>query len=553
MGRLARLGTLGLAIGVSACAAETEDGATSADDLRTDSSAMVPTTDSAVRVLSAYNAFLDRATVTPCVASTAPATAAGDVSGGFYLQHVKTRDDLAKELDVDVDATVKAPETGSVDASTKVVQTFKESTTTVSYLLRAFRAYSVTSTGPMELTPAAAALLKSGSLDEFIHQCGGSFAQTVRYQAQVVAMMRFEAKTEESARSIEASFGGATPAAKTDIAPGGTADIKTKAQQTASANGASLSISIDTSGFFASPPTVDNTGADGFDTINALYKQLSESFDKDLAGDRANYFGNQRNARPSLVAQASYGSLANRPPADYAKIGSILGQAEEFVQGVSPYYLRVQRAYVDEVSRFLGDGSEQYRYNLASAPKLGVQDLVPIAQQWAAKLATDGGRDDAVIKPLRTAIDRCTSSAANGDYKPCATTPDLEKAKQQVSAALAAYAKGGRILPVDVSMPHPGATMSYRNAEPECDGVKMRMAHRDELPLIAPAVSALAPPAAQIWFAGDSTCAKPVYTVASGRTTFDCMDNMTEPLPWVEDQPVLCVGLSGPITARPAP
>jgi hypothetical protein len=532
---------------------EAEDSASSSDDLRTDPSATVSTTDSAVRLLSSYNAFLDRATPTPCVAVKELRTEAGDVSGSFYLVHVKTRDDLAKELDVELNASVKAPTAGSVDASTKVVQTFKESTTTVSFLLRAVRSYSVTTTSPVELTEGAVDLLRRGNLSEFVHQCGGSFAQTVRYEAQVIAMVQFEAKTEESALSIEASFGGATPAAKTDIAPGGTADLKTKAQQTASANDASLSITVNASGFLANPQTSGDMGSDSFEKIDALTKEMNDSFDKDLAGDRASYETNQRNVRPTSIAQASYGSVGNRPAADYSKLSAMLSQAEEFVGGIAPLYLRFDRAYQDEVLRFLGDEKNQFRYNLEQAPKLTTQELVPIAKAWATKLATDGSQDGSLVKPLRSAIDHCTAAASNGDYSPCTSNAALDGAKSAASAALAEYARSGRILPLVVSMPQPGSNCSYYNAESQCDAVHMRLPKRSEMATIAPAVSALAPPAAQVWVAGDGTCPKPVFANADGQGTFGCMNSFMEPLPFIDDQPVICVGLSGPITARPAP
>jgi hypothetical protein len=550
----AGLGWVVLSLSVGACQAAAQDGEQGVEDeLRSDPSAAVSTSDPAVRVLSGYNSFLDRATPSPCVVATAPQFEATDVRGSFFLRHIKTREELAKELDVELGASVKAPAMGSVDASTKMVKTFKQTSTTVTFLVRAVRSYVVLNRSRLELTREARALLERGATQEFIHTCGGSFAQGVRYEAQVLGMLQFEAKTEESARTIEASLGASGGKQNLGSATG---DLKSKAQSTASKNDASLSLTVTASGFVSNSKSI---GADiaehTFEKIDSLHKDMSESFDRDLKADREDYAKNQRNLRATVVSQASYGALPDRPSVDFTRLSTTLARAEEFLGGISPVYLRMERAFDEEIMRFLSDGPNQFRYNMPASPKLRTSDLVPIAEKWAAKFGPDGSRGDGVslVEPLRRAIDRCTTTAANGNYDACTTDPALEKDKAAASAALAEYARAGRVLPLLAWMPRLNAVMSFRNAASECADASMRLPTRSEMPLLGPAVSALASPSGEVWFAGDAACSKPFFSNAAGQGKAECGDTLTEPLPFVTDRPVICVGRAGPVSARGAP
>src|SRR4051812_43337052 len=106
-----RLRNLLVAAGLllSACSSAGDDEAAGGDSaLRTDPNATVPTVDPSVHVLSGYNAFLDRATTTKCVVANGDARVnVGEVRGELYLRQVTTKEELAKELDVDVSASLK--------------------------------------------------------------------------------------------------------------------------------------------------------------------------------------------------------------------------------------------------------------------------------------------------------------------------------------------------------------------------------------------------------------------------------------------------------------
>src|SRR5687767_13966706 len=91
------IGLLALAVAAGCSQSESYEDEASEDQLRSDPNALVATRDPGVRLLSPYNALLDRAQTTECVTGATGADV-GDVRGEFYLRHVSTREELAKEL-----------------------------------------------------------------------------------------------------------------------------------------------------------------------------------------------------------------------------------------------------------------------------------------------------------------------------------------------------------------------------------------------------------------------------------------------------------------------
>lgn len=556
MRKLGSLGVLALSIGLGACAHETqEEEAISTDELRSDPSATVSTNDPAVKLLSGYNAFLDQAATTECVTvAAAKPPSIASVQGSFYLRHVTSREDLAKELDVDVAASVKATQ-ASVDASTKIVSTFKTSSRTVNFLVRAYRTYVASNNSDIELAPAAMEILGRGAMPEFLQKCGGSYAKSVRYDAQVIAMLQFEAQNEESAQKIAVALNGSTPEAAKPVA-NASVDLKTKAETTAAREGASLSVTVVASGFLTNGRKVEGVVEHSFEKIDELHQQLATSFDKDIASDRADYANNNsRNVRPGMVMQASYSTLKNAPAgADFNKNTQTLASAENFVRQISPAYVRMQRAFDDEIQPFLRDTANQWRYNLVTAPKRRTQDLVPIAQKWAQAFSPEGTRSSgSLADPLKEAIEACTSAAANGDYTPCANNAGVTRDKGTAETQLADYAKNGRILPVTAWMPQVDKFVSYYNADDICTDAGMRLPKREEMALLGPAVMALSGDAGQVWFAGDAKCSAPVYANGNGQGAELCKSGWAEWMPWVDDNQVICVAKSGAVQARSAP
>ncbi len=542
-----------LSVGAGCSASTTDDEAADEGELRSDPNAIVPTRDPGVHLLAPYNAFLDRSPTTECVTGATGANV--NVMGGeFYLRHVSTREELAKELEVDVGASAKLPR-GSVDATTKVVNSFKSSATTATFVIRAVRSYSVTPRGTPRLTDEAAAMLEQDQADRFLQTCGGSFLRSVRYQTQVLGLLQFEAKTEESARKIAASLGGGVNGIPRLASA--SAEVKTRAEQAASRNDATLTVTVAAIGFVARDgTTVAQVAERAFEKIDELRGDMNASFDADVEKDRADYFGNNgRNARAIEVVQAPYRQLPNASQTfDYHELTTKLQRAEEFFNGVAKLQVRLESIYTDEIDRFLTDtrrfGGNQFRYNVLPSPKLTTGEVTRVAQTYAEKFKPGDGR---LVQPLRMAIERCLTGAGIGDYRACETDEIIDRDKADAEREIAEYTDQARIVPVIAWMPTLGETMSHRNADDACRSAEMRLPKRDEMRMIAPAVTALASPVGEVWFAEDAQCAKPFFANGSGQGQYGCGDVTGEGLPYYNDRPVVCVGLGGPVPAMPRP
>lgn len=543
--------------GLGCAANEIDDTFVSGDNLRTDPSAMGPTHDPTVRLLGGYNAFLDRGTTTSCVKDRVRVDV-GDLESELYLKHVSSKEELAKELDVDIGASLKLPK-GSVDASTKTVTTLKSSAMTATFIMRASRSYTVTPKENLEMTEQARGLLARGA-ERFLTTCGGSFAKSVRYQAEVIAIIQMDARTEEDARNIQTAVSG-TVSGLPKVA-NATADVKTKYQEIADKYHAKVDVTVRATGFVTRDgSSVENVVEKTFEKFDELRADLNASFDADLAHDRAGYWDNgQRNARASKVAQATYAQLPNAPSTTaFAQNTTKLGNAEEFFASVAGLEVRLETVFTDEVDRYLSDrqrwGGDQFRYNVLPSPKTLTPSVTANAERYAdlfrpANLPKPEGT---LVRPLRMTIERCLAGAANGDYTGCASDAAVEKAKSDALAGLADYTAHGRVVPLVAWMPTLGETVSYYRAEGRCRDIEMRLPKRSEMRLIAPTVLALATPTGEVWFAEDNVCQKPVYKNGHGEGVEDCETGLFENLPGVGDRPVICVGLNGPVPALPRP
>src|SRR5690606_19040552 len=127
-------------------------------------------------------------------------------------------------------------------------------------------------------------------------------------------------------------------------------DLKTKAEQTAASEKASLSLTVLATGFLSQGRAAGDIVGNSFEKIDELRAEMAASFDADLAADRRDYFNNRaRNARPAVVGQNSYAQIADAPNANFTMMTSTLARAEEFVRYLGPVQLRMETVYNDEV------------------------------------------------------------------------------------------------------------------------------------------------------------------------------------------------------------
>lgn len=518
---------------------------------RTDPHAVVPTTGTGVELLSGYNAFLDAAGSMRCVEGEETLRAnVTDIRSELYIVQVSSREELAKELDVDVSASVKLPR-ASADASMKLVKSMKRTSNQASYVVRARRSYAVSPRGRIRLTEGARAVLETGNTSEFLRKCGGSFVSSLRYEGQVVGLLTFETSSEESAKSVKTAVGIEGKAAVS----GGVASLESKFGEIATKNRANLSLNVIASGFttekgIKAEDATENT----LRKIDELRGELEKSIDRNATADRDGYFANgMRAARAVQVTQASYGQLENAPPQfNYQRLTVTLTRAEEFFLELATAQLRMEAVHTDEIQPFLSD-PEAFRYNVTPRSKTTTEAVRAVARRWATPFRPDGTTaDGSLVEPLRMHNARCLASAAAGTYESCTTDVVIEGDVSAATKALAAYGKEGRLARLVVAQPTKD-TMSHYRASGVCEAIGMRLPRVGELQAVAPVAAAWGGELAEVWAAADASCAKPFLSNPNGEAAVRCAAALTEPAPFVDDKRTICVGLSGPLPTLAAP
>jgi hypothetical protein len=538
------------ALGLAGCAFDPTEEDAEADhgELRTDPIGRVSTNDTNVRLSAGFNALLDRATPGECVVPRGERSAdVGGIEGKTYLRRIGSKDDLAKELEVDVAVSGKLPSVNAA-ASVKLVNTYKQSTTKVAFLLRDVRAYTVTDRSALSLTPEAARL--ASRANDFVLRCGGAYVQSITYRAEVAVILEFEARSVEDARKIETSLGVSAPGVPAEVKTG----LKTSVAELSQSH--RLSVTVAASGFVADTKLTEGMEQDTVGKFEGLRAQLDKSFRADLERDRGpgSWFANRKHdVVPAVVTQASYAALPGVIRREsFGKITQLLGDAEKFYAKHATLAARLDRVYNDEIRRFLDDSKNQFRYNTITAPKKTTSEVVVAARSYAAVI--DPRREGSVGHGVAKLAENCLRNAANGDYSACKDTN--EDWSGAASALLAAYEREGRIVELAGFVPMSGTdpkTFSYRNAAPACAEWGMRVANRADLAWLAPMVDVVAAPAGEVWIAPEASCTTPYYSNDAGVAKFACETSAAEALPYVRDRPVICVPAIGAVPVLPSP
>ncbi len=530
------------AFGCDAPTDEFAGGGTAATDRHNPNSTQL-TNDPGVKLLSGYNAFLDAASVARCVApgSSPETVAVGEIETEFYLKKVSSKEDLAKELNIELGASLKLP-SASANVGLKLVNSLKRSSSSVNYVVRAVSRYTATSQGEPRLSDEG--LKWTDSPAAFLEKCGASFVSSVQYEAQVVGLLQFETHSENAVRDIEASLGGEGKVAAVEAG----ASIKTKVGKLTEKNNASLSVSVFTSGLDSDKPiTVGGVAEDTFAKIDELRAQMATSVARDREADHKDYFkSTKRSARSIRITQRSYALLPNTPPGSAAVREAVLTlqRSEEFFRPVATAQVRMERVHEEEIQEFLKDVKEQHRYNIVGKPELTTAALGPIAKAWAAKFRPEEGT---LVAPLRRALSACQTNAANGDYSACtsdkATDGDIAAAVSGVTEYLAS----GRIVRMNLT-PAAGGAMRHGDANAACAKMGMRLPKYTELRAVAPAVGALGGEAG-MWFAADNRCDTPFFANDRGQGAASCDATLLG----TTKRRALCVPNDGPEGVHPEP
>jgi hypothetical protein len=518
---------------------DTDQGAVEEESFTTDANAVVKTFAPSVRLYDSYNVLLDRTTGTRCVETQGAETiVVGNVEEAFTLQQVTSKSDLATNLDVDVTASLKVPSV-EVNAAVKVMRGFKESSNKVTFVVHAVSSYGVDAQSTIELTPLAKDVLAGGRSDEMLQKCGGSYVRGVRYQAEIAAILEFNALTTEDAQDVQASLGVKANLVDANV----NASVKNAIQRLAAKSHLTVHVAASGFGGAASRGLSIEQGDPmvALAKLDALRGEMGSSLAADQKRDHEGYVTNtERAARAYTIAQASYAGLRNAPGhAAFRPSFKTLHDAGVFYGDMSVIIGKLDAA-AGELDTFVS-AKDRSHYNRPAKPNLHSQDLLGNATHNRDSYA--GGAAFG-----RTIVARCLENAGQGDYGTCADTPGVTIWKQNASAAIAEYPTF-RVAEIAAFVPTKEGhtlTTSYADAGAVCGKLGMRLAKNEELQLVAPMVATVEAPG-DIWFSGSKTqpCtdkgAERFFTVDGAKLITACVAATSV------KQAVLCVPMSGPL------
>ncbi|MFO0666617.1 MAG: hypothetical protein U0174_21860 [Polyangiaceae bacterium] len=527
------------------------------------------TTESGIRLASGYDSLFDvkKNDCVKGVESRPPLV--GQPTAQTTIKQIRSDSELSKELGIDVAVSVKVP-TVSVQASTSLMKSYKNSATTLYYLIQATQSYAVSQNGDVALQNSALSDL-SRRPSAFFTKCGDKFVSSITFQARIFAFVSFKTSSVERASSLQASISGSGNFGATAV----DASVKSKLSRASKQSDVETTVRVITNGFdvSSSDPLLGVSGTldDKLRRIDEVGGAMARSVAADRAKDTADYANNNsRSAIPVAIAVASYGIATNAREqfgAVFAKQQETLRKAETYIRTLSQLKHRMDRAYIDDISTFLGETDEgRAGYNLLppALPVRFTSELGPIASAWASHFRPDD--EDGVgtdIQLVSNAIARCVDSAKEGNYSNCGqTTSATSLSEYQLAlASLKVYGATGRIGKLRFYVMKRGANQGYPAAYAACkdnSGWTDRLPTPDEAMRLAPLVASYGGGTDKTIWTGDApSCAAtrneglPTYSnPLDGRVnpSFGCksMNGILS-----HREAVVCVPQSGPVGVRP--
>jgi hypothetical protein len=553
---------------VAGCSSDGEDDGSDEGALTRVGQDQVPTAQPVVNLLDGYTTLFDLKHSSCVKPSDSRAPSVGSPQQKTTIQFVQSDTDLAKELGIDATLTVKAP-AASGAASASLVQTFKNSTSSVHYLINSTQSYVASNGGGVTLNDDAAALLRTNP-DQFAKKCGDRFVSSVTYEARVVALLTFETADEERALTLkgEISAGGGVGPAQVD------GSVKSNLSNTAKRTDVRTTMTVIAQGFSINSTDallgIGGTVDDKLKRIDEVGKQMAASLaddrQKDTSGLAAN---NGRSAIPTSINLSRYTTADNAPdeaPDSLQKIDDKFRKTEAFLRAFGALRVRMNHAYKDEVADFQTAGpEEQASFNLMppAAPKRSSAELLPIASQWAQRFrGGDGGDAGTDLAKIDDVMERCLENAKNGAFSDChpSDVPTTLPEYKAATSAIDEYLQTARIVRMRMYIQDVGATAAYESALSKCSKVDGKWVDRlpsaSEAALIAPAVAGFGGGSNKsIWTADTAACTFKNSGMSFYSNPIDGTDASTGCDAWglfsKGARSVICVPQSGPLGKRP--
>ena len=549
-----------------------------------------------------YHTLYDKATSTSCVEAAADSEApytVGDVSETFELVYVDKREQLARELNIDLGMKVRY---GVVegDASMKLVNSFTSNSRSVNVLIKLKQEYQVINRQPMRLTTAARSSLDENG-GEFTAICGTHYMAGVRYGANLMILITYSASNEESATDMKATLGVSSAALPV------TGDMKTRLHTASTLSGVTVNISASTQGVLLAGDKFTNqtisAAVDGklFEQVDAIRAGMTKSVQFDVCRDAGTttcgdepgpgYFANKsRNVQPTGIILGFYESLPNATwdgdVSPFQLVRDRLSHVERFVRDYSEVQIRYEDIYLNEVKPFL-DATPAYKamYNIApdGKPVFSPSALQTIATDLDEKFYPERGT--VIGWKTQEVVDRikdCWDQASVNLFTSCTSKDeplgDIIEGKELAATdtkqwndlynEIISYAKHSRILPISARIgeePVPfGDAADVCKKLSKSESLQYRLPTKSEARVLAPMVAygniqwAGATVPSAIWYSDVKACGDgypyfkndPESASQSKDPTFECapVAGWWDQL-WNDDYRLvpICIPAAGPL------
>ncbi|HET6582372.1 MAG TPA: hypothetical protein VFG69_02970 [Nannocystaceae bacterium] len=533
---------------------------------------VVSTQNASVKLLGGYNELFDK-TTSSCVVADGPATTAARLSVGqlheqFGVYYLRSREDLAEKLGIDLSATAKLPVILDAHGTFSLLNSLQTSDTSVNLLLAIRQDYTVANRAEVHLGSAAEGWVAAGNTKQLVRTCGTHWVDGVRFGGYVYVLLGFHAATRDAAEKIAGDLGVNVGLSQVSFG----VEFKASAEKAAQRDDVEVTLHAVSAG--VSPRTTDfvamltdhGVTKTGLSVVDGIRDELSKSMANDRCRDSGEglcedgliapvdgYLGNTvRNAVPTGVQLGFYDALDNAIP-DAAVVDPFETLAErslavrKYLRDYSELRERIARVYLGEVQAFLNaPAAVQSTFNAAAPaePFTTVADLHDAATAWQGELAI-GDRLGTRLRDVVDEIDACGSLAAVNIMTSCIdvdahSTPAYVAAEQ----ALADYAQSGRILPLRMLT---GASVGASQASASCSALAKgyRLPNAGEAELMQPWLATQAAGTA-FWVAtDDAACPVAAYSRnVDGTAALGCG-------PAADKHTIVCVDAAGPVPKLP--
>lgn len=517
-----------------------------------------------VQMLQAYSGILDQ--VSPaCVTAENVRTNAGAISQQASLAIVESREELKKEIGIDVNLAIKAP-TASAKAALDILNSFQQQQNSVTLVFKIASSYRVDAVSPevtltdgalASLAGVASPALESEEPDAFIAKCGSGWISGVKFEARAVLVMQVTADTEETANDTKAEIAGEV----NGVVTSGSASLGGKLSSVLKKNNVTTSSQLLLTGFTsdASPVNKDIDGT--VKALAALEKDLNAAIEAAHEAD-VKKSGSNRAVVPVSFSVRGYLDATNAPKDKLRIVQDKLLKAQAWIQDNARFRAVLDDVYYGEILAYLpndegaGDdfarraGFNLRRYQGDTTTKLPTQvaELDAIAARWKQQFDPDGRVAITARKKLDLAIEECLDEELTHQRYPIQCLDiGKEPAFGVAVEAIKTYEREGRILPLRHRM---ARDLASDDAADACKamGKGWRAATFADLAVVAPALTAHDPSAAWIADPKAAQCAdgqEAFLTNENGASeaTVTCQ---APAMMFSTTKPVVCVSGDGP-------